>query len=296
MRRARVRGGGAQSRRAKGNGMRIRGSVALVTGASNGIGKATALALARRGATVALIARDGEALESAAGEIRDLGGQALPLVCDVANPEAVERTAAIVAGELGAVDILVNAAGAAYWRAFDAISYEEHREMMAVNYWGTFHWIRSLLPGMRQRRCGAIVNVVAGSGKFALAVTSGYSASKFAVAGFSEALRRELQGSGVAVSALFPGSVRTRFWNEERIDTRRLPPLVRFSPKLSPQAVARGVVLAIRLGLAERSLPFFVGFLARVNALWTRLGDLLLWRWFVPLLLMLWILRRLLTL
>jgi short-subunit dehydrogenase len=275
--------------------MRIRGSVALVTGASTGIGRATAVALARRGATVVLVGRDGAALEVTAREVRERGGRALVQLSDVTDRQDVERAAARVTSELGPVDILVNAAGSAYWRPFFAISEAEHREMMAVNYWGTFHWIRSVLPAMRERRRGAIVNIVAGSGKFALATTSGYSASKFAVAGLSEALRRELQGTGVAVSALFPGSVRTRFWSAERIDRQRLPPLVSFSPKLSPEAVARGVVVAIWFGLAERSLPFFVGLLARVNALSTRLGDLVLWRWFLPLLAALWLTRRLLA-
>ncbi len=154
--------------------------------------------------------------------------------------------------------------------------------MMEINYWGTFHWIRALLPGMRERRKGSIVNVAAGSGKFALPVTSGFSASKFAVAGLSEALRRELFGSGVAVSSVFPGSVRTDFWNDDNIDVAAVPALVRFSPKLSARAVARHLVLVVRLGLAERTLPLFVGLTARLNALWVRFGDLLLSRWLLP--------------
>ena len=262
--------------------MRIRGSVAVVTGASSGVGRAVALALARQGAAVALVARRGQELEKVAKEIGQLGGRAVVLQCDVADPEAVERTAEEARRALGRIDILINAAGLAIWRPFAAITDEEHRAMMAVNYWGTFHWIRAVLPAMRESRRGAIVNLVAGSGKFALAVTSGFSASKFAVAGLGEALRRELLGSGVTVSSIFPGSVRTAFWDERNIDFAELPPLVRFSPKLSPAAVARQVIWATRLGLAERTLPVFVAFTARLNALWTRLGDLLLWRWFVP--------------
>ena len=100
-----------------------------------------------------------------------------------------------------------------------------------------------------------------------------------------------MDGSGVVVSSVFPGSVRTEFWNDARIDRSALPPVVRFSPKLSARAVARNIVLVVRLGLAERTLPFFVAFTARVNSLWVRLGDLLLSRRLLPaalILLVLW--------
>jgi len=262
--------------------MRIRGSVAVVTGASSGIGRATALALARRGAAVALVARDESALAEVAGEIRAAGGRALALPCDVADADAVESAAATIAGALGDPTLLVNCAGCAIWRPFAAIRPDEHRRMMEVNYWGTFHWIAALLPAMRRRRAGAIVNVVAGSAKLPLPVTSGFSAAKAAVGALGESLRRELAGSGVAVTGLFPGSVRTGFWSAETIDFRAVPPLVRFAPKLSANTVARQIVLAVRLGLAQRTPPFFLACASRADALWPRLGDLLLWRWFLP--------------
>jgi short-subunit dehydrogenase len=267
---------------AGGREMKIRGGVAVVTGASSGVGRAVAIALAQRGAAVALVARRRAELEQVASEIRSRGGRAEVLECDVSDSAAVARAAAEARQRLGPIDILVNSAGLGIWRPFAATSDADHRAMMAVNYWGTFQWIRALLPEMRERRRGAIVNVAAGSGKFALSITSGYSASKFAVAGLSESLRRELLGSGVTVGAVFPGSVKTAFWNDANIDRAELPPLVRFSPKLSPAAVARQVVWMVRLGLAERTLPLFVAFTARLNALWARLGDLLFWRWFLP--------------
>lgn len=276
--------------------MRIKGSVAVVTGASSGIGREVALALARRGAAVALVARRQDALNDVAEELRTLGARVAIVPCDVAEAAQVQAAAAAVRRELGEVDLLVQCAGLGIWRGFSAVSDEEHRQMMAVNYWGTFHWIRSLLPEMQRRRRGAIVNVVAGSGKFALPCTSGFSASKFAVAGLGEALRRELRGSGVTVSSVFPGSVRTEFWDPARIDLASVPPLVRYSPKLSAKSVARSIVWVARLGLAERTLPVFVAFSARLNALWTRLGDLLLWRWLLPTTAALVALRYLVTL
>jgi NAD(P)-dependent dehydrogenase (short-subunit alcohol dehydrogenase family) len=262
--------------------MKIDGSIALVTGASDGIGREIALALARRGARVGLIARRREQLEETARTVAGRGGRSLALPCDVTDPEAVEAAVATAERELGPIGILVNSAGLGIWRPFASVSTDEHRRMMEVNYWGTFHAIRAVLPAMRRRRRGAIVNLIAGSGKFALPVTSGYSASKFAVAGLTEALRRELGGSGIAVSGVFPGSVRTSFWDDDRIERTALPPLVRWAPKLAPGAVARAVVLVIRLGLAERTLPVFVGVAARLNALWVRFGDLLFSRWLLP--------------
>jgi NAD(P)-dependent dehydrogenase (short-subunit alcohol dehydrogenase family) len=263
--------------------MRIEGSVAMVTGASSGIGRAVALALAKRGARVALVARDAARLQRVAAEVEAAGGTAAVVPCDVSSPSEVEQAFGEVEQRLGGPpDILVNAAGCAVWRPFLETTVEEHRRMMETNYWGTFHTLRAAVPAMRRRRRGAVVNIASGSARFPLAVTGGYSASKGAVAALSESLRRELAGSGISVSCLYPGSVRTPFWNDAAIATRLLPPIVRFAPKLTPEAAARQVCLALRLGLAERTFPLFVGLLARANALSVRLGDLLLWRWALP--------------
>lgn len=276
--------------------MKIRGRVAIVTGASAGLGRATALRLAERGADVGLVARRTEELREAAREVSDRGGRAATAPCDVADPQAVAEAHRKLCRELGEVDILVNAAGIGVWKPFLEVTDDEHRRMMATNYWGTYHWIRQVLPGMRRRRAGRIVNVSSGSGLFALPVTSGYSASKFAVTGLSEALHRELSGSGVGVSCLHPGSIRTDFWRNEDVPAELIPPLIRYSPKLSPSSVARSVEGCIRFGFPVRTVPIFVALTARLNALWVRLGDLVLWRWFVPVLGVLVALRVLLDL
>ena len=262
--------------------MKLRGMIGVVTGASSGIGRAVALDLARRGVHLALMARDRVALGEVAALATARGVKVLALPVDVAVAADVEAACEQIRSQVGEPDVLVNAAGFGVWKPFAAISDAEHRQMMDVNYWGTFHTIRALLPGMRARRRGAIVNVSSGTGRFALAVTSGYSASKFAVTGLSEALYRELRGSGVQVSCLHPGSVRTAFWDAERIPPAGIPPLIRFAPKLSPAAVARSVRYCLWLGFPVRTTPFFVGLLARLDAIWIRLGDLILWKWFFP--------------
>ena len=262
--------------------MKLRGKLAVVTGATGGIGRAVALDLAKQGVRLALLARDAEKLEEVRTVVTSLGVPAIAVPTDVTNADSVAAALRTIEARLGAPDILVNAAGFAVWKPFAEITDEQHRRMMDVNYWGTWHCIRAVLDGMRARRRGAIVNIAGGGGKFAMPVTSGYSASKFAVVGLSEALYREHRSRGIQVSCLCPGSVATGFWNEELVPRAGLPALVRFSPKLSAAAVARSVRLCLWFGIPVWTTPVFVSFLAKINALWLRLGDLLLWKWFFP--------------
>ncbi len=242
---------------------------------------------------MALIARRRRVLESIASELAGHGVQVLAVPCDVTQKEQVRDAVARVQKELGPIGILVNCAGYGIWRPFSEISTLDHERMMAVNYWGTFHFIQAVLTGMSDRGHGHVVNISAGSGKLSLPITSGYSASKAAVGALSESLRRELQGSGVAVSCLFPASVRTEFWDSGRVAVDRIPPVVRWSPKLSTRAVARKVLWVIRLGFAQRTFPIFLAVTVRLNALWPRLGDLILSTWGLPALLGFWLLYKL---
>ena len=262
--------------------MKIGGRTAIVTGASSGIGRAIAIKLAKNGASVALVARRQHELDTVASAIRADGGKVIVVPCDVTDSAGVQAAAEEISARLGAVDILVNAAGVGIWKHFEEISEEEHHLMMNVNYWGSFNWIRRVLPGMVSQRRGRIVNISSASGKFALSVTSGYSASKFAITGLSESLHRQYLGTGVGVSCIHPGSVKTDFWDESRTPVATIPPLVRYAPKLSPASIARSVVSSIWFGFPSLTPPIFVNLLAKLNAIWLRLGDLILWRWFFP--------------
>ena len=266
--------------------MRINGKTAIVTGASSGIGREVALNLARGGADVVLIARNEIRLQEVAARIESMSRRAYVAACDLRDDEARSRVLRAAEAELGPADILVNAAGIGVWKPFMDISEEEHRAMMETNYWGCFGCIRQVLPGMLARGSGSIVNISAGSGKIATGVTSGYSAAMYAVSGFSEALYREYRSQGIRVCCIHPASVRTAFWNDANIDYARVPPIVRYSPRMSARSVARNVRLVIWTGMPVRTFPFFLGLLVRCNALWIRLGDLLLWKWFLPVLLL----------
>lgn len=277
--------------------MKIKDRTAIVTGASRGVGKAVALKLAKYGVNLALVARGSDKLEEVARQAEKLGSKVLVVACDVTDSNQVKSAVQTVMQKLGAVHILVNSAGFGVWKPFLEISDQEHQKMMDTNFWGTYNFIRAILPSMLANKKGHIVNISSGTGKFALSVTSGYSASKFAVTGLSEALYRELRFTGVKVSCLHPGSIKTEFWNEQNTPKKYLPATIRFSPKISPQKVARAVCYCLWLGFPVFTFPVFVAILAKLNALWLRLGDVIMWRWFylaLAILILLLILKRVL--
>lgn len=189
----------------------VRDRVAIVTGAGRGIGRATSLELARRGARVGLVARTASELQEVAREIEALGGQALAVPTDITDESQVARMAERVLSRFGGVDILVNNAGIGYWGTVDTSSLEQWNRILAVNLTGTFLCSRAVIGPMKQQRRGHIVNLSSGAGKQGYANLAAYCASKFGVIGFSESLAAELGPYGIKVSSLLPGSVATTF-------------------------------------------------------------------------------------
>jgi short-subunit dehydrogenase len=185
----------------------LSGYVAIVTGASSGIGEAVARELARRGAKVALAARRSDRLDALAGVIHAAGGAALSIRTDMRQPEDVERLVARVLAEWGRVDILVNAAGQGWHHPYAREAMDEIAGGMLLNLVGPMLLTRAVLPGMLAQRRGTILNVASVAGHIAVAPI--YSASKFGLRGFSLALSRELAGTGVHVAVVSPGYIRT---------------------------------------------------------------------------------------
>ncbi|HEY0259976.1 MAG TPA: SDR family NAD(P)-dependent oxidoreductase [Lacisediminihabitans sp.] len=198
------------------------GTVALVTGASSGIGAATASALAARGATVALVARRRDRLDALAASIRERGGEALVIEADVAEQrqavDAVERTVA----ELGRLDTLINNAGAMLIGPVEGAPLEEWRRMVDINLLGLLSVSHAALPHLLHaaeggsRRVADLVNVSSTAGRFARGGTAVYNATKHAVNGFSEALRQEVTGRHVRVSLVEPGITVTELTSHNR--------------------------------------------------------------------------------
>jgi len=183
--------------------------VAIVTGASRGIGRATAIALARRGVSVALAARSREALAAVEQEIRKLGGRALPIPTDVSDEAAVAAMVEKSARELGPIDLLVNNAGTLERAPVVEIDSAAWDRMLDVNLKGAFLCTRAVVPSMIERGRGRIVNVSSISGKLGTPLLTAYCASKWGLLGFSLAAAEELKPKGIQVFSVCPGSVNT---------------------------------------------------------------------------------------
>jgi short-subunit dehydrogenase len=208
----------------------LAGKVALVTGASGGIGAATSRELARRGATVILAARRAEELDTQVRAITEAGGQAIAIPTDVTDDAQVARLAERAEAEVGGVDILVNNAGIGSLRSFARAAPADISHTMQTNLIGMMLLTRALLPGMLTRKRGVIIAVASVAG--IVATDPVYSASKFGVRGFVLSLRRQLAGTGVTAAVVSPGFISTPL--NARTRSRLVP-----GPEIVARAIAR---------------------------------------------------------
>lgn len=252
--------------------MDLKDKTVVITGASSGIGRAAALEMARRGANVVLGARRLEALEKTAAECRALGVRATAVAADVTKPEDCARLVA----EAGEVDVLVNNAGFAIFDAIAEAKPDELRAMMDTNYFGMVHCTQAVLPRMLQRGSGTIVNLASIAGIMGYARMGGYCATKFAVIGFTEALRDEVLGRGVRVALVCPGTTETGFF--VKAERGKMPGASRLILAVSPERVARAVCDAAEDGRYRRILPLFAALYMRMKEIFPRLAHFLMRR------------------
>jgi short-subunit dehydrogenase len=222
-----------------------------VTGASRGIGRAVAVAAGGRGARVGLLARSADALALVGDEVERRGGRAVVAVADVADAAGLERAVAAVRDELGPVDILVNNAGVGCWGPFVDLPRDDVARVLAVNLTAVLDLTRLVLPEMIGRRSGHIVNVGSVAGRLGVPFESIYSASKFGLAGFTEALAVELAPLGLGVSMVNPGPVATGFADDSGWPATR----PRRPRPVPPERVAAAVIAAVEHGQLERVVP-----------------------------------------
>jgi NADP-dependent 3-hydroxy acid dehydrogenase YdfG len=193
---------------------KLDGKVALVTGASSGIGEATALALAAEGAHVALVARRAERLQTLSKQILDNGGLAMPIIADVADEAQAHDMLLKANAQWGRVDILVNNAGVMQLGSIDGANTEEWRSMLNINLLGLMYATHAALPLMKAQGGGHIVNISSTSGREVLVNAAVYAATKFGVGAFSEALRKEVYTDKIRVTVIEPGAVATELGNK----------------------------------------------------------------------------------
>jgi len=233
--------------------MDFQGTNVIVTGGSSGIGKATARLLAKRGANVFIIARDQRKLGQALQEIE--AERARPdqvfgtFSADVRDYGEIETTVSTIARTQGLPDGLINSAGITYPGYFEEIPLKTFHALMDVNYFGTLHTIRAVLPFLKKRGSGFIVNICSSAGLVSFFGYSGYAASKFAIRGLSDALRDELRPQGISVHIVFPPDTDTPQYHFER---ELLPPETKAISgtvkPLSPDQVARDILEGVRKG------------------------------------------------
>jgi 3-oxoacyl-[acyl-carrier protein] reductase len=187
-------------------------TVAIVTGASSGIGRATALAFAERGWRLALLARSERGLSEVADEARARGaGDAAYFICDVRDESEVDRAVASTLDRFGRIDVLINSAGLSLNGEVDGYSIEDWRVVIDTNLTGTFLTCRAVAPAMKRQGGGQIINISSGAGRNGIKEMSAYCASKFGVIGFTESFALEVRNRNIRVSVLLPGSVATDF-------------------------------------------------------------------------------------
>ncbi|MCK2016189.1 3-ketoacyl-ACP reductase [Peribacillus frigoritolerans] len=187
----------------------LKGKTALITGAGRGIGRATAIALAKEGVHLGLIGLTMSNLEKVTAELEQYDVNVSAATADVADLEAVHHAVEHIKSDLGSIDILINNAGIAKFGGFLDLTPEEWEKIIRVNLMGVYNVTRAVLPDMIERKSGDIVNISSTAGQKGAPVTSAYSASKFAVLGLTESLMLEVRKHNIRVTALTPSTVAT---------------------------------------------------------------------------------------
>lgn len=241
----------------------LRGQVVAITGGSRGLGFLLAQEFARQGCRVAICARDDEELRRAGERLAAMGAQVLASTCDVSRREEVERWVGEVERAYGRLDVLVNNASVIQVGPLESMTLEDFEEALAVNFWGGVYATLAVLPGMRERRAGRIVNVTSIGGKVAVPHLLPYDCAKFALVGFSEGLRSELAKEGITVTTVVPGLMRTGSPVNALFKGDQTKEFAWFSlgdatpvTAMDARRAARRIVEATRLGEAEVTLTW----------------------------------------
>ena len=232
--------------------MDFKNKVVLITGASSGIGKQTAIEFAKLGSSIILVARRKNKLEQVENELKQFNVNTLVCVCDVSKKDQVDELSKIVLQKFDSVDILVNNAGFAIYGLVSDLSINEIESQMETNYFGMIYCVKNFLPLMLKKKSGHIVNVASVGASFSVPGVSSYCATKFAMLGFSEGLKHELYGTGVGLTVVSPIMVRTPLFEHTSFTN-----FSKFSTgvSLSSETVAKTIIKASNSSRLEIVVP-----------------------------------------
>lgn len=253
---------------------RFQNKVVLITGASSGIGQATAIAFAREGAVAILAARREDALRRVAEEIEGAGGKAFVAPVDVSSPGQVRRMVADVVAEYGRIDILFNNAGTSMVGRIDGEDFVDNtRRMFEVDYLGTVQVLKEVLPVMKRQRSGHVMNMSSVVGRKAFPGFGGYSSVMYALSGLTDALRQELRGTGINVSVIHPALTQTPLLSAvDRVD---MPPPFRNLTPIPVEDVAAAVLDGVHNNRLRTVVSLPPKMLLLADAISPKLGDLI---------------------
>ncbi len=249
------------------------GKTVIITGGSRGLGLVLARQFADEGARVAICARDGVELERARKDLSERGAEVLAAVCDVREQEQVKGFIEEVGNKFGQIDVLVNNAGVIQVGPLEVQTQEDFEDAMKVHFWGPFYTMQAVIPEMRERGDGKIVNISSIGGKMSVPHLAPYSASKFALVGLSGAMNVELKKDGISVTTVCPGLMRTGshvnaiFKGQNELEyawfsvSNALP-----ISSVSAESAAKEIVEACRAGKAEAIISIQAELAAKMNA------------------------------
>jgi len=253
---------------------RFQDKVVVVTGASSGIGRSTALAFAGEGAKTVLVSRSLKKLERVEEEIRGFNPNVLVVPTDVSDAGQVHKMVETVLSEFGRIDVLFNNAGSSYvGRVEDENFTENVRKMMEVDYFGTVYTTKEVLAVMKKQGSGHIMNMSSVVGRKAFPHFGGYSSAMHAISAFTDSLRQELKDSGINVSIIHPALTQTPLLDHVRPED--MPPPFRAMTPISVESVAQAVVNGVYYNQARIIIPFQPRLLMLADAISPHLGDLI---------------------
>lgn len=257
---------------------KFKGKTVLITGGSRGLGLVLAREFVREGAKIAICARDGAELERARMDLKERGAEVAAIVCDVREQDQVHQMIEAVRNRFGQIDVLINNAGVIQVGPLEVQTEKDFEDAMAVHFWGPFYTMQAVLPEMRRRQEGRIVNISSIGGKIPVPHLAPYCASKFALVGLSSSMQTELYKEGIYVTTVCPGLMRTGSHINAKFKGQNEKEFAWFSisnalpvSSVSAEHAAREIVEACRRGEAEKIISPQAALAIKLNGLFPEL-------------------------